>query len=106
MALPGVTDGLGQTPLREAELFGGEQSGSGEQPAPYGGGARAHVGQQGSGRSGQGDGGQGPGQVERDERPHGGAGFRGLDGVQALGGRHQQHIGHRRVGDTAYRPVP
>lgn len=83
----------------EAELLGGEQSGTGEQPAAYGGACRFRVGEAGSGGGGEGDGGERAGLVERDERLDGDAGCIRLDRVQAVGGRHEQYIGCGRVGD-------
>lgn len=74
MSFAGVPDRLGQAPLGEAELLGGEQSGTGEQPAAYGGACRYRVGEAGSGGGGEGDGGERAGLVERDERLDGDAG--------------------------------
>jgi hypothetical protein len=96
LALLQIPNRLGQRPVGEPKLLGGEQPGTGAQGTAHGGFGRAEAPPWGSV---EGDGAERPGEVEGHLRGDGHGG--GIHGVQvAVVGRYEQHVGYGRVGDA------
>ncbi|CAM5681118.1 hypothetical protein STENM327S_04781 [Streptomyces tendae] len=96
-----VADRLGQQPVGETQLLGGEQPGTGREGPAHGG---FRVPEAAPGGTGEGHPRQWPGGVERHLGSDGHVG--GADRVQApVVGGHEQHVGEGGVGDAGQLPV-